>query len=134
MTHFTLFLQVRDFADALGCTSLVTACEKFEQKFFTHVAEGEEYLALNADQVYALVSHDELHVASEEPVFNAVLAWVKHDLAARKEHLPRLLTCVRLALLTPQFLSDTVAAEKSVRSSHQCRYGKCTHDFIFLCS
>ena len=68
-----------------------------------------------------MTSHDELHVPSEESVFNAVLAWVKHDAADRREHLPRLLTSVRLALLTPQFLSDTVAAEKLVRSSHQCR-------------
>ena len=68
-----------------------------------------------------LVSHDELHVNSEEVVFDAVLKWVKHEPKARSEYLPELLTKVRLPLLTPQFLSDKVATEELVRSSHKCR-------------
>ena len=39
----------------------------------------------------------------------------------REDHLPYLLAKVRLPLLTPQFLSDTVASEELIRSSHRCR-------------
>lgn len=78
-------------------------------------------LILAGLQVHDLVSHDELHVASEEVVFAAILNWVKHDQELRCEQLPQLLTCVRLPLLTPQFLSDKVAAEEMVHASHKCR-------------
>lgn len=68
-----------------------------------------------------IVSQDELHVTSEEVVFEAVVRWVKHEREAREIEMPRLLTCVRLPLVTPQFLSDKVATEELVRSSHKCR-------------
>lgn len=44
-------LGVQAFADTLGCGSLVLACQKFEQKFFAHVAESEEFLNLECQQV-----------------------------------------------------------------------------------
>ena len=67
------------------------------------------------------MSDDELDVSSEEVVFTAVMRWVKFDPEKRCLNLPQLLARVRLPLLTPQFLSDTVAAEDLVRSSHRCR-------------
>ena len=54
-------------------------------------------------------------------MFNAVLSWVKVDRDKRAEHLPYLLAKVRLPLLTPQFLSDTVASDELIRASHKCR-------------
>ena len=54
-------------------------------------------------------------------MFNAVLSWVKVDRDIRSEHLPFLLAKVRLPLLTPQFLSDTVASDELIRASHKCR-------------
>ncbi len=44
-------LGVQSFADAMGATSLVNACQKFQQKFFAHVAEGDEFVNLSFDQV-----------------------------------------------------------------------------------
>lgn len=114
-------LGIQQFADTLGCASLVTATQKYVQKFFIHVIENEEFKQLSFRHVLDLISHDELHVPSEEIVFKAVLQWLHHDLENRKDHLANLLTCVRLPLLTPQFLSDTVAAEELIRSSHKCR-------------
>lgn len=36
-----------------------------------------------------LVSSDSLNVPSEEDVYRAVLSWVKHDVDARRQHVPR---------------------------------------------
>ena len=72
-------------------------------------------------QVQDLVSDDELEVASEEIVFESVIAWVKHDESTRKDQLPQLLSCVRMPLLTPQYLSDKVAPEEFIKGSHKCR-------------
>ena len=68
-----------------------------------------------------LLTEDELDVSSEEVVFASVMKWIKTDPESRSEFLPRLLSKVRLPLLRPQFLSDRVAAEELVRSSHKCR-------------
>merc|ERR1712008_32175 len=114
-------LGIKSFADSLGCSILVAACHKFVKKFFAKVAETEEFLALTLDEVSTLVGEDELFVISEAFVFNAVLSWVKVDRDNRSEHLPFLLAKVRLPLLTPQFLSDTVASDELIGASHKCR-------------
>ena len=58
---------------------------------------------------------------SDWQVFEAALAWVKREEFVRQEFLPDLMVKVRLPLLTPQFLSDRVASEELVKSSHKCR-------------
>lgn len=50
-------------------------------------------------------------VDSEEPVFEAVLTWVKHAGKEREESLPELLQHVRMPLLTPRYITDVVDAE-----------------------
>lgn len=54
-------------------------------------------------------------------VFEVVLAWVKRDLDIRNSQFPELLAKVRMPLLTPQYLTDKVATENLIRSSHECR-------------
>lgn len=43
------------------------------------------------NQLIDIISSDELNVRSEEQVFNAVLAWVKYNVAERRGHLPQVL-------------------------------------------
>lgn len=45
-------------------------------------------------QVLELVSSDSLNVPSEEDVYRAVLSWVKHDVDARRQHVPRVRQCL----------------------------------------
>ena len=114
-------LGVMSFADTLGCVSLVNACQKFIKKFFKHVSQADEFLLLSLNQVKEIISDDELEVASEELVFESVMSWVNHDKSKRQDQLPQLLSCVRMPLLRPQYLSDKVAPEDLIRNSHKCR-------------
>lgn len=57
---------------------------------------------------------------SEEQVFEACIRWVKHS-EGRASDLPVLLSQVRLPLLSPLYLTDRVATEELIRTSHQCR-------------
>ena len=113
-------LGIRQFADSQGCSLLVNACNKFIRKQFSEVSETEEFLNLDVEEVGDIIGEDELYVISEQQVFKSVLAWIKFD-KSRQEYLPRLLAKVRLPLLTPQFLSDTVAADELIRTNHRCR-------------
>ena len=60
----------------LGSISLVESSDKFLQKHFEAVSESEEFLGAPIEEVSELVERDELHVASEEIVFLAVLRYV----------------------------------------------------------
>lgn len=114
-------LGIRTFADTLGCTSLVEATNRFIQKHFVEVAHSEEFLALQFSDVQEIISRDEIHVMSEEQIFEAVMIWVKRSIEDRAELLPELLTKVRMPLLTPHYLTDRVATEELIRTSHRCR-------------
>lgn len=55
---------------------------------------------------------------SEEPVFEAVLNWVKHNRKERESNLPDMLEFVRMPLLTPRYITDVIDAEVSQATPH----------------
>lgn len=52
-----------------------------------------------------------MQVDSEEPVFEAVINWVKHSKKEREASLPELLQYVRMPLLTPRYITDVIDTE-----------------------
>ncbi|KAJ9573753.1 hypothetical protein L9F63_008877 [Diploptera punctata] len=114
-------LGIRQFADTLGCSPLVEEADKYIQQYFHDVSMCEEYLGLSCTELLSIVRRDELHVFSEEQVFEAVMRWVKKDPDGRKKDLPQLLATVRMPLLTPHYIADRVAVEELIRTSHECR-------------
>lgn len=113
-------LGIKQFADTLGCRSLVKAADKYIEEYFSEVSHSDEYLSLSVNEVLNILQRNELHVNSEEQVFEACMRWVKHC-DDRGDHLPKLLSEVRLPLLTPLYLTDRVATEELIRTSHKCR-------------
>ncbi|XP_044734997.1 kelch-like protein 18 [Chrysoperla carnea] len=113
-------LGFRQFADTLACNNLYDAADKYIEQYFHEVSQSEEYLNLTLKELLSLIKRDALAVDSEEQVFEAIMRWVKHR-DGRSEDLPVLLSQVRLPLLTPLYLTDRVATEELIRSSHKCR-------------
>ncbi|XP_033725796.1 kelch-like protein 18 [Pecten maximus] len=115
-------LGIRSFADQYMCPGLVAEADKHIQKNFKDVAHTEEFLNLSKTEIIDIISRDELHVQSEEEVFESVISWVKkEDDIDRKLILPELMINVRLPLLTPQYLSDRVASEDLIKNCLLCR-------------
>lgn len=119
--HPNNVLGIRAFSDQMMCSNLVDACNKYIQKHFVDVSKSEEFLNLSKKEILDVISLDELHVTSEEQVFEAAIAWVKKDLVERSVFIEELLRNVRLPLLAPQFLADHVAQEEIVKNSLRCR-------------
>jgi len=63
---------------------------------------NQEFVAMPANEVAKLLANDSLNVINEEMVFHALVLWAKHDMAARKKHLSKLLVHIKLPLLSPQ--------------------------------
>lgn len=77
-----------------------------------------------------------LQVDSEEPVFEAVLNWVKHNRKEREPYLPDMLEFVRMPLLTPRYITDVIDAEvrraaasrgAGLSAGGLCRRGRRSH-------
>ncbi|KAG5841824.1 hypothetical protein ANANG_G00171060, partial [Anguilla anguilla] len=113
-------LGVRQFAETMMCTTLYDAANSFVHQHFVEVSMSEEFLSLRSEEVLELVGCDELNVKAEEQVFEAVLAWVRHE---QEEREPRLPSCCpkRACPLPPQFLADRVQQDELVRCCHKCR-------------
>lgn len=84
---------------------------------------SQEFVLLPADEIAKLLSSDDLNVPNEELMFQALMLWLRHDLAERKKELPHLLSLIKLPLISPQ-----VVFENSVYDSH------ILNSFIFIFS
>lgn len=114
-------LNVKSFAFALGCDNLVVSTKKYIHRHFEEISRTDDFLRLDFEEVIDIIGKDELNIKGEEIVFEAIMAWTKNDEEKRQEHLPALLANVRLPLLTPEYLTDTVMLEKLIRCSIACR-------------
>lgn len=70
--------------------------------------KNQEFLQLSTEQLAALLASDELKVASERHVFEALISWVQFEAANRRQQVARLLSFVKLPLLEPAYLADHV--------------------------
>ena len=89
-------MALESFASRFNCGSLKQAAVAFKFKHFVAVAESEDFRALDSKNIKELICRDEINVSDEEEVYQAVIAWVKHELLSRECLLPELLKCVRL--------------------------------------
>ncbi|XP_071993242.1 kelch-like protein 12 isoform X2 [Engystomops pustulosus] len=112
---------IRDFAETHNCLDLMQAAEVYSQKHFPEVVQHEEFMLLQQEEVEKLIRCDEIQIDSEEPVFEAVINWVKHNKQHREKSLPQLLQYVRMPLLTPRYITDVIDTEPLIRCSLQCR-------------
>ncbi|EDO37754.1 predicted protein, partial [Nematostella vectensis] len=118
--HATNCLGIGNFADHHGCGKLKLAAQSYAEKHFLDVAKSDEFLLATYEQISSMLKSDSLNVISEKDVFEAVLAWIRHDLPKRQNYLPELLKHIRLTLLPPKILVDCIESEKLVQGDDMC--------------
>ena len=114
-------LGIRSFADTLTHANLVQSADKYINCKFASISNCEEFLQLSFPDLIEIIKRDEINCASEEVMFEAAMRWIKYNEAERSDLLPEVLSNIRLPLLSPPFLADSVATEELIRTSHQCR-------------
>ncbi|KAK6176720.1 hypothetical protein SNE40_014964 [Patella caerulea] len=114
-------LGIKIFSESHSCNSLWQAAEYYSLRHFQEVISQDEFKTLPLEELERLISSDELQVNSEEPVFEAVLNWVKYEMVERQQYLAQLLQYVRLPLLSARYITDVIDYEPLVKSSHKCR-------------
>ena len=112
-------LALESFASRYNCESLKQAAVDFKIKRFADVSKSEDFRLLDSEKVKELICMDEINVAEEEEVYEAVMAWVKHDVPSRECILPDLLKCVRLFSM-PKYRLRKILDEELVSKNLIC--------------
>ncbi|EYC25795.1 hypothetical protein Y032_0011g1389 [Ancylostoma ceylanicum] len=112
-------LAVRKLLWTLNCSKAVTIVDAFIEENFGLISVAEGLVELTVDEIVELLSKDELQV-EEEQVFKAAMRWIEHSLS-RIEQTARLLSCVRLHLLEPEFFFENVCKNPIIKNSASCR-------------
>jgi len=102
-------IGIRNYARSYFCSQLEKDAMKFLLRNFQEVSEkSNELLALTLEEMIEILSHDELNVKTEEPVFATIIRWIDHSPSTRKEHIFPLLQCIRLCLLSTSYFVEKV--------------------------
>ncbi|PAA93131.1 hypothetical protein BOX15_Mlig022395g1, partial [Macrostomum lignano] len=112
--------EVCRFAQQFDCQPLVAECQAYMTEHFTQLAATEEFKALSLDELTGLLIRDEVHVGSEEEVYQAGLRWLCHRQPERQSAALAVLRCIRLTQLPTGLLAD-ISKDPVFRNSLECR-------------
>lgn len=113
-------LGILQFGEVHGCPEVTAKARAFLLENFEAVQQGEEFLLLEKDGLVTCLSDEGLHVRAERTRVDAILKWVGHRRESRLCHLPELLALCRLALLSPDYLSETLLRDGLVQACPAC--------------
>lgn len=61
----------------------------------------QEFLILPPEEVAKLLASDDLNIQNEEIIYSALIMWINHDISNRKKYLAKLMSHIRLPLMSP---------------------------------
>ncbi|XP_067995379.1 kelch-like protein 10 [Melanerpes formicivorus] len=115
-------LDIWRFTDTYYCPDLREAAFIFILHHFKQMAEvSPKFVNLSVNDLKAIIEKDELNVGHEGIVFESVLKWVDHDPQNRRQHVPVLLSKVRLALMPAEYFLTNVQTHHYVRDNEDCK-------------
>ena len=106
-------------ASRLGCSVVTERAMIVIGRRLASVAGEAQFLELPREAFLELARSDGLAAWREREVYEAAMGWVRHDAELRKGWLGEVLGAVRMALLPPAYLANTVRADPLVRESSE---------------
>lgn len=76
--------------------------------FMDVITDNPEFEDLTFDEMYSLLSDDQLNVRYEESVFDAITIWINKNPEKRKKYVHSLFKCVRFGLMNVQYFQTIV--------------------------
>ncbi|XP_068675974.1 kelch-like protein 2 [Montipora foliosa] len=109
------------FAKKYQCEELENNSRKFILDNFTGVAESDEFLNLEANEVEGWISSDEIYIEAEEDIFVIIQKWIQHKEGDRKAKFEQLFAHLRLADLSRDLLLDFIMMYELVKDNPRCQ-------------
>lgn len=119
--HATNCIGISRFSDQHACHDLYKAAQKFISHHFEELSDNEEFCLLEHNELADILKKDELVVAGEESVFDALHSWVNYDPNKRQGYMAKLLHCIRLPLMTLKYLRHLHDSNPFIQQSSSCQ-------------
>nr|XP_020457863.1 kelch-like protein 40 [Monopterus albus] len=101
----------------LDCPRLAISARNYACERFQFISRDEDFYQLLPSELAAILANDNLNVETEEAVFETLMNWVSRDTESREKELPGLLDCVRLRLVSEDYLKEKVEKHKLICSN-----------------
>ena len=99
-----------------GLRDLQEAAEKKMASMYVDVCERKEFLThIGADQLFSIISRDDLNAPSETFIFKSVMQWIKHKKEERMAVAAKIIGAVRLGLVDIRVLIEELNTEEMER-------------------
>ncbi|XP_063754747.1 kelch-like protein 10 [Eleginops maclovinus] len=125
------FLEERlSIKNCIGIYQLTTSicCSGLKHNSFCYILDhfeevvfSQEFQQLSVENFTAIIGRDELNVRKECTVYEAILLWIAHSPEERKGHIAALLSKVRLALMSEEYLKSNVRSNQLVKKNIECK-------------
>ncbi|XP_070766812.1 kelch-like protein 10 [Enoplosus armatus] len=114
-------IGIGQFTDVYYHPELKRKAFLFTLNHFEEVAAtSEEFLLLSAEELVNIIENDQLNVKKEKTVFEAILRWIAYAPEERREYISLLLSNVRLALMSPEYVIDSITENELVKACKEC--------------
>ncbi|XP_019954312.2 kelch-like protein 10 isoform X1 [Paralichthys olivaceus] len=87
---------------------------------FEEVIPCKEFLQLTVQELVIILGSNDLNVRVESTLFDAILRWIAHIPEKREGHITVLLSKVRLALTSKDYIMSNVMSNKLVKKTSEC--------------
>ena len=114
-------IGIRDYASIYSCKELEMSATQFLYQHFLEVKDTDEFVQLQFDQLVKLLNSSNIQVRSEEDVYISLENWLYHDFEQRQQFVSEILKCIRLPLLSLEFLEYKVFPASFIKSSTKCQ-------------
>ena len=94
------------FAASYHLDELQQKARRMMRSEFKIVAFTDDFKKLSCTELIEIIKDDNVSVASEDVVFDAVLGWIQHDLDNRKSFMETTIEHVRLPYCTSEYLQN----------------------------
>ncbi|KAM9309957.1 kelch-like protein 10 [Pholidichthys leucotaenia] len=113
-------IGIWQFTNVISCPEMRYKACRYITDHFVDVVSSEEFLQLSVEELEDILGRDELCVKQENSVYEAAIKWILHIPEKREEHAMRLLSKVRLGLMTRSYIRLNVLSQDLVRNNFEC--------------
>ncbi|KAM9309955.1 kelch-like protein 10 [Pholidichthys leucotaenia] len=113
-------IGIWQFTNVISCPEMRYKACRYITDHFVDVVSSEEFLQLSVEELEDILGRDELCVKQENSVYEAALKWMLYMPEKREEHAVRLLSKVRLGLMTESYIRLNVLFQDLIRNNLEC--------------
>ncbi|XP_051812205.1 kelch-like protein 10 [Acanthochromis polyacanthus] len=101
---------------------------KVQQKAYRYITDHfedviacDEFLQLSVEEFIDFLDGDDLNVREESTAYEAVMRWIRHEPAGREGHIADVLSKVRLALMSEDYITNNLQSNELLENNKECQ-------------